>query len=158
VPNYLDNIRNFFRGIKNFLYDLLTKLFKDEDIRNKSCAQLRILDHYYAGYLVTLIYRDIQEGVITTWEQALEKYNLVALDKCCACKGIKLTSVFEDFGYPFVDCSCGIECMGFHITFQIEPDCNPCTNCGQITPIDITYDIKHLLTNPTECTNTLLTT
>ena len=156
VPTSYENaVNNLFIANSNVMFTLLDKTWKDEDIYGDSCAFYRISDYYTAYYLVSLIYRDIEEQVVTNWDEVLEKYNLVALSECYACKGINLTEVFEEFGFPFIDCSCGIECMGFQVSFEIEPDCNPCSGCGENGEDTSTYVIKDLLDNLSSCTNTL---
>lgn len=145
----------YFKSHKSKFYILFTKQFKEEDIWNESCAHNRVTDYYLAFSLVAIIAREIEEGLFSTWSDVIEKFNLIELDECFACKGISLSKIFAEYGFPFTDCDCGIECMGFHISFEIEPDCNPCIGCNytQLTP---TYNIQDLIDNPTTCVNTLI--
>lgn len=114
-------LNSFFVKYKETIFALHTKEFKEESIYDKSCLQFKVLDYYSAFYLVSFIYQDILENPVKEWSYYVTKYELEKLSKCYACKGIKLQEVFKLFGYPFIPCDGGIECIDIEYDNIVEP-------------------------------------
>jgi hypothetical protein len=121
LNDYQVKVNSFFDNYKEAIYTLHYNQFKQESIYDKSCLQFKVIDYYSALYLVSLIYQDILDNPLYDWEYFKVKYDLVNINKCYACKGIKLTDIFKLFGYPFKNTQIGIELMEIESTFIVEP-------------------------------------
>lgn len=138
--------RNAYLLYKDKLHELHQKQWKDEDIHGESCVQYITYQYYLAILLVTLISKEVKEGVNTDWSYYEETYDLETKRKNLACNGIDLDDILNIFDLPINNESVeGIEGVEIEASFQIEGSGN--FGIGNVE------NIGYLLANPNGCFN-----
>lgn len=117
-------INDFWIAFKSDILKLTTKSWKEEDNRGSSLTHWKIMQYYNVLSLMILIYFDIEKNktIYSEWSYYNTKYKLDEYRKCLACECIDLDKILTIFGFPFAECTEGIECMNIETTFIVESD------------------------------------
>jgi len=123
---------------------LLTQWWNQEDIKDKSAIQYKVMQYYLAYYYVALIYMKVNRGFEGDWAAIESNYDMTSIRQSLSCNGIKLEDILDIFGLNANTVNSGIEVMQVESTLVVET-----TEGG--TVYTATTFIDTLLANPKGC-------
>lgn len=93
-PNLSTYLSDFYNTYGNQIDALATKIFNDEDIKERSCRTHLLYQYYFAFDLSLMIKMELDRGINTDEDYYEAKYSIADKSKKFACNGISLSTIF----------------------------------------------------------------